>query len=66
MGGSFVDTIVSLSYDEQKLLVETLLSQNYAIEVISSELNDIESGKKSKDEDSYQQLKSLYERLRIL
>lgn len=65
MGGNCVDRIERFTDDEQKLLVETLLSQNYVIELLSSELNDIESGIKAKDEHSYQQLKSLYDRLRI-
>jgi len=60
-----METIDRLSYDEQKLLVETLLRQDYAIELISSEINDIESGLKQVDEGNYHQLKLLYDRLRI-
>jgi|GEM_PF-428296 len=65
MGGNCVHMMERFTDDEQKLLVKTLLSQNYVIELLSSELNDIECGKKAIDEHSYQQLKSLYERLRI-
>lgn len=65
MGDNRMETIERLTNDEQKLLVETLLRQNYALELISSELNDIETGMKTLDEASYLQLKSLYERLSI-
>lgn len=59
-----MEVIEGFTYEEQKLLIEALLSQNYVIELLSSELNDIESGVKIKDEHAYKQLKSLFERLR--
>lgn len=58
-------TIEKISSDDQKLLIEILFSQHYAIEIISSELNDIEAGLKSTDNDTYNRLVSLYDRLRI-
>jgi hypothetical protein len=57
-------TFEKLSSDDQKLLVEILFRQNYAIEIISSELNDIEAGIKSIDIVTYNRLVSLYDRLR--
>ncbi|MCZ0754266.1 antirepressor AbbA [Anoxybacillus sp. J5B_2022] len=53
-----------LSTDEQQLLLEVLFSQQYALEIISSELADMESGQKQTDEARYQHLVKLYERLR--
>ncbi|MGM0873412.1 MAG: antirepressor AbbA [Bacillota bacterium] len=58
-------TIEIISSDDQKLLIEILFSQNYAIEILSSELNDIEAGLKSTDDVTYNRLVSLYDRLRI-
>lgn len=53
-----------LSRDEQQLLLEVLFSQQYALEIISSELADMESGQKQTDEGRYLHLVKLYERLR--
>lgn len=58
-------TMDLLSTDDLKLLVEILFRQQYAIEIICSELNDIEAGLKSMDDESYQRLVSLYDRLRV-
>ena len=58
-------TLKKLTSDDQKLLVEILIRQQYAIEIVSSELNDIEVGAKSTDEVTYNRLVSLYELLRI-
>jgi hypothetical protein len=58
-------TIEKISSDDQKLLIEILFSQHYAIEIISSEINDIEAGLKSTDNVTYNRLVSLYDRLRI-
>ena len=49
---------------DQTILLKVLFNQQYEIEILSSELNDIESGEKSVDEDTYRQLVSLYERFR--
>ncbi|WP_338786746.1 antirepressor AbbA [Metabacillus sp. FJAT-53654] len=58
-------TLKKLTSEDQKLLVEILIRQQYAIEIVSSELNDIEVGVKSTDEVTYNRLVSLYELLRI-
>jgi hypothetical protein len=58
-------TLKKLTSEDQKLLVEILIRQHYAIEIVSSELNDIESGVKSTDDITYNRLVSLYELLRI-
>lgn len=58
-------TLKKLTFEDQKLLVEILIRQQYAIEIVSSELNDIEVGAKSTDEVTYNRLVSLYELLRI-
>ncbi|KKI93862.1 hypothetical protein WQ54_02100 [Bacillus sp. SA1-12] len=57
-------TIEWLTIDEQKLLIELLLRQQYALEIVCSEINDIETGMKSTDQKTYQRLLALYERLR--
>ncbi|AZB42632.1 antirepressor AbbA [Bacillus sp. FJAT-42376] len=54
-----------LSTEEQELLVSLLMKQEYAIELISSELNDIESGQKAVDMETYRQLTTLYDRIRF-
>ena len=56
--------IEKLTSDDQKLLLKVLFNQHYEIEIISSELNDIESGEKSMDKDTYHRLVSLYDRFR--
>ncbi|ANB60772.1 antirepressor AbbA [Anoxybacteroides amylolyticum] len=52
-----------LSPDEQNLLLEVLFNQRYALEIISSELADMESGQKQVDEARYRHLVKLYERI---
>ncbi|MFY0759324.1 MULTISPECIES: antirepressor AbbA [Metabacillus] len=54
-----------LSSDDQKFLVELLLKQQYALELISSEIYEIESGTKQTDNATYQKLVSLYDRIRF-
>ncbi len=58
-------TLKKLTLDDKQLLAETLISQQYALEIIISELNDIESGIKRMDQSKYLQLLTLYEKLRI-
>ncbi|MCL6585706.1 MAG: antirepressor AbbA [Anoxybacillus sp.] len=52
-----------LSPDEQCLLLEVLFNQRYALEVISSELADMENGQIQVDEARYRHLVQLYERI---
>ena len=53
----------TLSYEEQILLLDILFTQQYALELVSCELADIEYGEKQVDEKRYQQLLRLYDRL---
>ncbi|GMB08633.1 antirepressor AbbA [Thermolongibacillus altinsuensis] len=53
-----------LSMEEQQLLVDLLFTQQYAIELISAELADIECGYKQVDAQRYKQLIGLYDRVR--
>lgn len=57
--------VEQLSIDDQKLLIELLLDQQYALELISSELNDIEIGSKMTDDTTYHRLLSLYDQIRF-
>ncbi|SFA52044.1 Antirepressor AbbA [Parageobacillus thermantarcticus] len=52
-----------LSHEEQLLLLDILFAQQYALELVSCELADIENGEKQVDEKRYQQLLHLYDRL---
>ncbi|ARA97317.1 MULTISPECIES: antirepressor AbbA [Geobacillus] len=52
-----------LSGEEASLLLEVLFSQQYALELVRSELADIENGDKEADEQRYRQLLRLYDRL---
>ena len=52
-----------LSNEEQILLLDILFAQQYALELVSCELADIENGEKQVDEKRYQQLLHLYDRL---
>ncbi|OKO94643.1 antirepressor AbbA [Geobacillus proteiniphilus] len=52
-----------LSGEEAALLLDVLFSQQYALELIRSELADIENGDKAVDERRYRQLLRLYDRL---
>ncbi|MDQ0229538.1 antirepressor AbbA [Metabacillus malikii] len=58
-------TLNKITLDEYRLLVELLISQQYAIEIICSELNDYEIGAKTMEWDRYKRLIALYEKLRI-
>lgn len=55
----------SFSNEEQELLISLLMKQEYAIELLSCELNDIESGEKAVDMETYKQLTTLYDRIRF-
>ncbi|MEH7400831.1 MULTISPECIES: antirepressor AbbA [Bacillaceae] len=52
--------------DELSLLVDTVMKQNYAIELISSQITDIENGLMAAGEDQYERLIHLYQKLRDL
>ncbi|WP_088067844.1 antirepressor AbbA [Gottfriedia luciferensis] len=52
--------------DELSLLVDTVMKQNYAIELISSQITDIENGLMDAGEDQYVRLVHLYHKLRDL
>ncbi|ANB58687.1 antirepressor AbbA family protein [Anoxybacillus sp. B7M1] len=52
-----------LSLDEQMLLLDVLFTQQYALEIISCELSDIERGYKYVDEARHQKLVQLYHRI---
>ncbi|WP_243385378.1 antirepressor AbbA [Bacillus kexueae] len=54
-----------LTKEDQQLLVDVLLNQEYALELVESELHDIENGNKHVDFQKYQKLVSLYDKLRI-
>jgi hypothetical protein len=53
----------TLSHEEQILLLDVLFAQQYALDLVSCELADIENGEKQVDEKRYQQLLRLYDRL---
>lgn len=53
-----------LTLDDQRLLVDVLFSQEYALELIESELHDIELGNKKVEHSTYQKLVQLYDKLR--
>lgn len=53
-----------LSIEEAQLLLDLLFEQEYALEVVSSHMYDIETGLKAVDSQKYQQIASLYSRLR--
>ncbi|AYV19002.1 antirepressor AbbA [Bacillus velezensis] len=50
--------------EEQKLLLNILINQEYAIELLTSEINDIEARSKSVDGTTYKKLVTLYDRFR--
>ncbi len=52
-----------LSLDEQTLLLDVLFTQQYALELISCEIADMESGYKQVDEARYRSLMKLYRRI---
>ncbi|WP_017434622.1 antirepressor AbbA [Saccharococcus caldoxylosilyticus] len=52
-----------LSHEEQRLLLDLLFTQQYALELVRCELADIENGDKQVDAKRYQQLLRLYDRL---
>jgi Antirepressor AbbA len=55
-----------LTEDELYLLVDTVMKQNYAIELISSQITDIENGLMDAGDDQYERLIHLYQKLRDL
>ncbi|MEC3834075.1 antirepressor AbbA [Bacillus licheniformis] len=52
------------SEKERKLLLNVLLDHEYAVELLSSEINDIETGTKNVDSLTYKKLVTLYDRVR--
>ena len=55
---------IDLTKEEQNLLLDVLFRQNYASELLSVELSDIETGRKKTDISHYKQLTSLFARLK--
>ncbi|WP_243293051.1 antirepressor AbbA [Bacillus sp. FJAT-47783] len=53
------------SKEDQQLLVDVLFSQEYAIELLESELHDIENGHKKVDFQTYKKLIDLYDKIRL-
>lgn len=51
--------------EEQKLLLNILINHEYAIELLSSEINDIETGPKTLTSTTYKKLVTLYDRFRF-
>lgn len=51
--------------EEQKLLLNILINHEYAIELLSSEINDIETVTKNVDGTTYKKLVTLYDRFRF-
>lgn len=52
-----------LTDEEKGLLVKVLFDQEYATEVVISQINDIERGERQADEQTIKNLNSLYDRL---
>ncbi|MDA1475743.1 antirepressor AbbA [Bacillus sp. CLL-7-23] len=52
------------SEEERRLLLNVLLDHEYAVELLSSEINDIETGSKRVDNLTYKKLVTLYDRVR--
>ncbi|MDC2864879.1 MULTISPECIES: antirepressor AbbA [unclassified Bacillus (in: firmicutes)] len=55
---------IDLTKEEQSLLLDVLFRQNYASEILSVELSDIENGRKKADVSHYKQITSLFARLK--
>lgn len=53
----------ALSDEDKSLLMEILLNQGYVLELVGSELIDLENGHKKADEERIKQLNGLYSRL---
>ena len=53
-----------LSQDEERLLLDLLWNHHYALELICSEIYDIENGEKVVEEEHDKKLVDLYDRLR--
>ncbi|KOO50567.1 antirepressor AbbA [Priestia koreensis] len=58
-----VKNVVTLTQEEAQLLLNVLFEQQYAVEIVSSHINDIEQGLKRVDQLQYQKIASLYNRL---
>lgn len=58
-------TLVGLTSEDQQLLLNILLNQGYALELISSEISDIENGYKKVEFETYKRIVQLYDKLRI-
>ncbi len=55
---------IKLTQEDRFLLAHAILEQNYAIEIISSYLSDVEQGYKTIDEDLYKKYVALYDKLK--
>ncbi len=56
-------TMLRLSEEEQALLLDVMLQQRYASELVSSEITDVETGQKKCEETRLKQLNNLLVRL---
>lgn len=55
---------ILLTQEERFLLAHAILEQNYAIEIVSSYVSDIEQGHKAADVDLYKKYLKLYDKLK--
>ncbi|MEN1934500.1 antirepressor AbbA [Paenibacillus sp. 102] len=55
---------VTLTKEEESLLLDILFRQNYASEILAVELTDIESGLKTTDISQYRRITRLFNRLK--
>ncbi|WP_459499702.1 antirepressor AbbA [Bacillus sp. C1] len=55
---------VTLTKEEQSLLLDILFRQNYASEILAVEITDIESGLKETDIFQYRRITRLFHRLK--
>ncbi|WLR52129.1 antirepressor AbbA [Bacillus tianshenii] len=57
---------LGLTNEQKSLLVKVLFDQEYALEVVSCQINDIERGEKEADEDTVKELNKLYDQLAVV
>jgi hypothetical protein len=58
-----ISTLLKLSDEEKALLLDVVIEQKYASELVSSELTDIETGQKASEELRVRKLNDLFVRL---
>lgn len=58
-----MEKVLELTSEDKNIIFDIVVNQYYALELVGSEIADIESGRKQVEDERLKQLNDLYDRL---